>query len=123
LTLAGTSHPRDARSGPWDEAPHQEWKDLRMATYAAQIECMDRGIGRILDRIRQLDLDDNTLVMFASDTGGCAEFLADDNDQGERFRYDTDPLDGRSIRVGNIPGLRCGPADTFMSYGLSWANA
>jgi arylsulfatase A-like enzyme len=114
--------PRDARSGPWNEAPQQEWEDLRMATYAAQIECMDRGIGRILDSLRQLDLDDNTLVMFASDNGGCAEFLAEDTDQGERFRYNTDPLDGRSIRVGNIPGLRCGPADTFMSYGLSWAN-
>jgi arylsulfatase A-like enzyme len=115
--------PRDERSGPWDEAPHHDWEDLRMATYAAQIECMDRGIGRILDGLDELGLDDNTLVMFASDNGGCAEFLAEDNDPREPFRYNTDPLDGRSMRVGNIPDLRCGPADTFMSYGESWANA
>lgn len=113
---------RDQAAPPWDKAPHQDWEDRRMATYAAQIECMDRGIGRILDSIDRLGLSDNTLVMFASDNGGCAEFLAEDNDPNERFRYRTDPLDGRQMRVGNIPDLPSGPADTFMSYGLPWAN-
>lgn len=119
----GTISPRDAESRPWEEASDHNWEDRRMATYAAQIECMDRGIGRILDKIQQLGMADNTLVMFASDNGGCAEFLAEDTDPHERFRYNTDPLDGRPIRVGNIPGLRCGAADTFMSYDLAWANA
>ncbi|TDD72594.1 arylsulfatase [Jiangella aurantiaca] len=114
--------PRDASSPPWDDAPDQDWEDLRMATYAAQVECMDRGIGRILTSLRRLGVEENTLVMFASDNGGCAEFLAEDTGTGERFRYDTDPLDGRRMRVGNIAGLRPGPADTFMSYGRSWAN-
>ncbi|MEQ4204318.1 arylsulfatase [Actinopolymorpha sp. B17G11] len=115
--------PRDESAPAWAETPHKDWEDLRMATYAAQVACMDRGIGRILSEIRRLGLDENTLVMFASDNGGCAEFLAEDSNPHERFRYDTDPLDGRSIRVGNIPGLRCGQADTFMSYDLPWANA
>ncbi|WP_327590707.1 arylsulfatase [Nonomuraea sp. NBC_00507] len=115
--------PRDKDSPPWEEAPHREWEDRRMATYAAQITGMDAGIGRILDRLGELGLRDDTLVMFASDNGGCAEFLREDNNPDEPFRYGTDPLDGRSIRVGNIPDLRSGPADTFMSYGRSWANA
>ncbi|TDE12295.1 arylsulfatase [Jiangella asiatica] len=115
--------PRDESVRPWDVSPEPGWEDLRMATYAAQIECMDRGIGRILNCLRRLDLADDTIVMFASDNGGCAELMAEEAHPGERFRYRTDPLDGRTMRVGNVPGLRCGPADTFMSYGQGWANA
>ena len=39
------------------------------ATYAAMISRMDRDIGRIVARLRMLDLADNTLVVFASDNG------------------------------------------------------
>jgi arylsulfatase A-like enzyme len=38
--------------------------------YAAMIENMDWNIGRILDKLKQMDLDDNTLVIFTSDNGG-----------------------------------------------------
>src|SRR5271155_2870028 len=35
----------------------------------AMIECMDRGIARVLDALDQTGLADNTLVMFSSDNG------------------------------------------------------
>ena len=38
--------------------------------YAAMIENMDWNIGRMLDKLKQLNLDDNTLVIFTSDNGG-----------------------------------------------------
>jgi len=38
--------------------------------YAAMIENMDANIGRILDKLTQLGIDDNTLVIFTSDNGG-----------------------------------------------------
>ncbi|MCA9212979.1 MAG: sulfatase [Planctomycetales bacterium] len=38
--------------------------------YAAMIEDLDTQIGRILKRIHELELDDNTVVVFASDNGG-----------------------------------------------------
>jgi arylsulfatase A-like enzyme len=38
--------------------------------YAAMIENMDWNIGRILDKLKQLNIDDNTLVIFTSDNGG-----------------------------------------------------
>jgi arylsulfatase A-like enzyme len=38
--------------------------------YAAMIENMDWNIGRMLDKLKQLDIDDNTLVIFTSDNGG-----------------------------------------------------
>ena len=39
------------------------------AAYAAMITRMDREIGRILDLLKELGLEDNTLVMFSSDNG------------------------------------------------------
>ncbi len=47
----------------------------RMAIYAAQVEAMDRGVGRILKAVRESGRDENTLVIFASDNGACAEEL------------------------------------------------
>lgn len=38
--------------------------------YAAMIENMDWNIGRLLDKLKALDIDDNTLVIFTSDNGG-----------------------------------------------------
>jgi arylsulfatase A-like enzyme len=52
--------------------------------YGDVIECLDWSTGRILDTLKELDIDDNTLVIFTSDNGpwlfreshgGCAEPL------------------------------------------------
>jgi arylsulfatase A-like enzyme len=40
------------------------------ATYAAMIESLDNGIGRLLNQLQQLHLADNTIVVLASDHGG-----------------------------------------------------
>jgi len=37
---------------------------------AAQLESIDQGVGRILDKLRELGLDGRTLVVFTSDNGG-----------------------------------------------------
>ena len=44
-----------------------------MAAYTAMIDAMDQGIGRILDALEETGNTENTLVMFLSDNGGCAE--------------------------------------------------
>jgi arylsulfatase A len=38
--------------------------------YAAMLESLDEGVGRILNTLKELGLDDNTLVVFTSDNGG-----------------------------------------------------
>ncbi|MET4082732.1 arylsulfatase B [Pedobacter sp. UYP30] len=38
-------------------------------TYAAMVNCLDRGIGRILAELKQLHIDENTVVLFFSDNG------------------------------------------------------
>ena len=115
--------PRDESSPPWRDVEDRDWHDIRMATYAAQIDRMDQGIGRIMDKVRALGIEDNTLVMFLSDNGGCAEFLMEDTIRPVPSQYMTPNPDGKPMKMGNIPELRPGPADTFMSYDLPWANA
>ncbi len=115
--------PRNTSADAWDDARNKAWEDLRMATYAAMIDRMDQGIGRIMDKVRELGAEDNTLVMFLSDNGGCAEFLAEDTDRPVPSQYGSPNPDGTPIKMGNIPGLRPGPGDTFMSYDIAWANA
>ncbi len=39
-------------------------------SYAAMVESMDQSLGRILQKLKELNLDENTLVLFFSDNGG-----------------------------------------------------
>ncbi len=113
--------PRDNDAPAWTDAQNKDWEDLRMAVYAAQIDRMDQGIGKIINTLRELNIEDNTLVMFLADNGGCAELLRED---GGVERYNTMPAPGgKPLQVGNRVDLRPGEADTFMSYDLPWANA
>ncbi len=50
-----------------------EWENLRMETYAAMVDNMDQNIGRVLATLDELKIADNTLIMFLSDNGACAE--------------------------------------------------
>jgi arylsulfatase A-like enzyme len=40
------------------------------ATYAAMVESMDRAVGRVLDKLQELEIDDQTVVLFMADNGG-----------------------------------------------------
>jgi uncharacterized sulfatase len=43
--------------------------DPRLRVYAAMIRALDRGVGRVLDALRERGLEENTLVLFTSDNG------------------------------------------------------
>lgn len=94
--------PRDDRAPAWADTPEadRDALDLKMAVYAAQIDRMDQNIGRLMAALRRSGAADNTLIMFLADNGGCAEEI----NRGEK-------------------GVPPGGADSFMSYGLPWANA
>jgi len=60
--------------GKWDDPAYDGKKgylphEHPRAAYAAMITRMDRDIGRLLDRLEELGVDDNTLVIFTSDNG------------------------------------------------------
>lgn len=64
--------PADEKAYEWEKANH-DWEDLRMATYAAMVDRMDRNIGKVLGALKELAIDDKTMVVFLSDNGGCSE--------------------------------------------------
>jgi len=114
--------PRDVDAPPWQDVRHKDWEDLKMAVYAAQMDRVDQGIGRLMAKLRELEQEDNTLVMFLSDNGGCAEFLLEEPGQPDPSIWGSRTRDGKPMQIGNITGLRPGPEDTFMTYDLPWSN-
>lgn len=111
--------PRDPQVPPWEKETHKSWQERRMEVYAAQIDRMDYGIGRIvraLDKHGQLD---NTLIVFQADNGGCHVEYSPDR-QGPHLPAKT--REGRPVRPGNLPSIMPGPEDTYQSYGRGWAN-
>ena len=78
----------------------RDYQDHLMATYAAMVERMDAGIGRVLDALDAADVADDTLVLFLSDNGGCAEQPG-------------------GIDVSRTPGV----AEHYTAVGPGWAFA
>lgn len=95
--------PEEAIKPYLDTIPEEEYKHrgyiehpTPRAGYAAMITRMDEGIGQIMDRIKELGLDDNTLIIFTSDNGPTFERLGGaDSD----FFNSSGPLRGRKGRL------------------------
>ena len=122
--------------GEWSTMEHKEWEARCMEVYAAMVDCMDQGIGRLVDTLKTNGQYENTLILFLQDNGGCAEgmgrngpfkpraenpslpVLANDNLQPDMIPKQT--RDGFPMRQGT--GVMPGGADTFIGYGRDWAN-
>ncbi|MEY2877902.1 MAG: Arylsulfatase precursor, partial [Verrucomicrobiota bacterium] len=76
---------RPANIPAWDslDAKAQDFEDLRMATYAAMVDCVDQGVGRVLQTLDELKVRENTLVIFLNDNG------ASPNDRVRRGEFGT----------------------------------
>lgn len=122
LAPASALPERDPRVPAWAEVADPGWEAERMAVYAAQVEAMDRGVGVLLDQLAAQGTLDDTLVVFCSDNGACAEELPTPSG---RLSAETSPpttRDGRPVRVGNAPDVVPGPEASYASYGRSWAH-
>ncbi len=115
---------RDPKVPPWTEVVHQEWQARRMEVYAAQIDRMDQGIGRVVAALERNGALANTLIVFLADNGGCAEELGEPSRQymiQERIGCAT-TWDGQPVQYGNRPEFMPGGQDTYQSCGVPWAN-
>lgn len=115
---------RDPRVPKWQFASFHEWEMRRMSVYAAQIDKLDQNVGKIVSKLRQLNILDNTLIFFMSDNGGNFEEMAriaPDQRRPPYMPYRT--KEGREVVPGNDPSIMPGPATTYASYGIPWGNA
>jgi arylsulfatase A-like enzyme len=109
--------PRDSHAVAWESVVNRKWEANRMATYAAMIEHLDAGVGRIMAELKAKNIDRHTLVMFLSDNGACAEVI-----QPDWYDVPSKTRGGIPVQVGNRPAVWAGPEDVWQSYGWPWAN-
>lgn len=115
--------PRDEDAPPWEAVENKAYEDIRMAVYSAMIEQVDRAVGRIVDTLKRHGQFENTLILFLSDNGGCAELFQEDSDWPDPSQWESSlTLDGQPVRVGDIPEVRPGPDTSFQAVELPWAN-
>ncbi|WP_440874109.1 sulfatase-like hydrolase/transferase [Thalassotalea sp. PLHSN55] len=63
-------------------------KDKKRRTYAAMITAVDDGVGRILAKLDELGIDDNTMVFFLSDNGGVNKGFSENGElRGHKSEY------------------------------------
>jgi len=86
----------------WDEK--QLWKS-KMEVYAAMLDRVDQGIGKLLNKLKELKKDENTIIIFISDNGAPAEDVAH---TGKKAGRNTGPV---------------GTAGSFESQGKNWSYA
>jgi arylsulfatase len=113
---------RDPTQPAWGAAEEKEWNARRMEAYAAQIDRMDQGIGRIIDALEETGALDNTLILFLADNGGCAEELGWRGEGQGSLIATGRTRHGDPVQYGNSSSLMPGAETTYQSYGPAWAN-
>lgn len=101
----------------WEDIPDQEWQARRMQVYAAQVTAMDRAVHTVVSTLERTGVLDNTLIIFFSDNGGCAEPAPGPRSGGPLTTGAGDP-----VLVGNDPSIIPGAENTHCSYGPDWAR-
>ena len=93
------------QAGDWDRVERKDWEARCMEVYAAMVDRMDHGIGRIVEALRAGGQLDNTLLFYLQDNGGCAEEVGRAKPKEAKKQL---PMPG--------------PEDTWIAYGRGWAN-
>lgn len=96
--------PLDEDAEFWQDVEDKITADLKMAIFAAQVDSMDQGIGKILKELEKSGKTNDTLILFLSDNGASNEY---------------GPF-GMDFRDSGYPP---GHIESYWSYGLCWANA
>ncbi|MGP4039395.1 arylsulfatase [Gracilibacillus sp. D59] len=100
----------------WESIDPDRKKDLakRMAIYAAMVDRMDQNIGRVISDLEEKQELENTLILFCSDNGACAEW--------DPWGFDN-WITTTNILHRKEDLKKMGGPDSYHSYGSGWANA
>ena len=105
----------------WDElsAKEKEFNIRKMATHAAMVARMDRGIGQVLKTLEETGELENTLIVFMSDNGASPEIM-----QVSGYDRPSETRDGQKLLYANaIPTAMIGSELSYTGIGPEWANA
>lgn len=124
------------QAGNWKTVENKPWEARCMEVYAAMLDCMDQGIGRLVETLKKNGQYENTLILYLQDNGGCAEnqgrggvaaaqadapsLPALSNDYLQPDMIPKQTRNGFPVRQG--AGTMPGGADTYVGYGKAWAN-
>jgi arylsulfatase len=87
----------------WDDVADKKVWARKMAVYAAMIDRMDQNIGRLINKLKSNGQYENTMIVFISDNGACAETV--------------------NTKLLSDPEKKIGERGSYHIYGESWANA
>jgi arylsulfatase len=128
------------QAGNWETAKNRDREIACMEVYAAMVDRMDQGIGKVVAELKRTGRLDNTLILYLQDNGACAEGMGRGAAKGRQDGPRTDkptlaPIakdalpaalvppqsrDGYPVRQGF--SVMPGPYDTYVAYGEGWAN-
>lgn len=87
----------------WENVTDKKIWARKMAVYAAMIDRMDQNIGRLINKLKSNGQYENTMIVFISDNGACAETV--------------------NTKLLSDPEKKIGERGSYHIYGESWANA
>ena len=87
----------------WESVGDKKVLARKMAVYAAMIDRMDQNIGRLINKLKSNGQYENTMIVFISDNGACAETV--------------------NTKLLSDPEKKIGERGSYHIYGESWANA
>ena len=117
LLPAADLPPAQGRRTTWEDNPTRDWDARAMATHAAMVSRMDEGVGRIVRKLEESKLLDDTLILFLSDNGASPEAYPNPG-----FDRPAQTRDGRKITYPPDKSVPPGREDTFFGMGPAWAN-
>ena len=124
--------------GAWADVKDRAFELRCMEVFAAMVDTLDQGIGRIVAELKKQGQLDRTLILYLQDNGGCAETMGRKSDAPAPVRAQRPSLpplaatylqpdmipkqtrDGHPMRQGY--GVLPGGGDTYIGYGEAWAN-
>lgn len=94
--------PKTLGIADWSQTESKEQWARKMAVYAAMVDRMDQNIGKLISALKRNGQYENTMIVFLSDNGACAE------DVNTKLLHD--------------PSRKIGEKGSYMIYGEPWAN-
>ncbi len=85
------------KDAEWDAVGQRRPEDARI--YAAMVEMIDRQIGEVLQLLKELELDENTIVFVCGDNGGQPYFKSEEHPHGF-LAPNLNPKTGERFRGG-----------------------